>query len=230
MTIFCNATLRPQWHFSGDYKYRFVDGVNQPAKKNILSIANIVTFEATHKFWGMEDWRKCCMERTRWTISKSFPAGVDVMSRCSFPIYFCASTSSCCCIVVASSPSLMIIFSFSYIFCTSSSSSRCSAKVIWVSLEIAVLSSCGIEMEIAAYHPWRELIYHLFRTDFLQSIFDLILSVRFKKLSSWCSNNAAIGSSLSVAGEHPYVPSYPDSVPRLLHVDAFPRRYEYLWI
>ena len=34
-------------------------------------------------------------------------------------------------------------------------------------LEIAALSSGGLEMAIAAYHSWGELIYHLFGTDFL---------------------------------------------------------------
>ena len=34
------------------------------AKKNILSIAKVVTFEATPKLWGMEYLRKWCKERT----------------------------------------------------------------------------------------------------------------------------------------------------------------------
>ena len=34
-------------------------------KKNILSIAKVVNFEATPKFWGMEDLRKRRKERTR---------------------------------------------------------------------------------------------------------------------------------------------------------------------
>ena len=58
----------------------------QSAKKNILSIAKVVTFEATPKFWGMEDWIKWCKERTHQTISKDFPVGVDFMDRCSFSI------------------------------------------------------------------------------------------------------------------------------------------------
>ena len=59
-------------------------------------------------------------------------------------------------------------------------------------------------MEITAYHSWRGLIYHLFRTDLLRSIFDLFLSISFDKLFSWCFNNKAIIASLSVAGEHIY--------------------------
>ena len=171
------------------------------AKKNILSIAKVVNFEATPKFWGMEDLRKWCKERTRWTRSKAFPVGIDVMFHCSFFINFCASYSSCCCIIVVKYPSLIIIWSFFSRFCTSSSSSRCSAKAIWVYLEIAVLSSGGLDMEITAYNSWRELIYHFFGTDLLQSIFDLFLSVSFKKLSSWFCNNEAMIASLLVAGQ-----------------------------
>ena len=59
------------------------------AKKNILSIARVFTFEAIPKFWGMEYWRKWCKERTCWTISKAYPVGVDAMARCSFSINFC---------------------------------------------------------------------------------------------------------------------------------------------
>ena len=103
---------------------------------------------------------------------------------------------------VAKLPSLIIICSFFYRFCTSSSSSRWSAKVSCIYLEISALSSGGIDMSIAVYHSWRELIYHLFRTDLLRSIFDLFLSVIFEILSSWCCNNVAMIVSLSVAGEH----------------------------
>ena len=72
----------------------------QSAKKNILSIAKVVTFEATPKFWGIEELRKRCKERTCWTRTKAFPVGVDVMVHCSFSIDFCASSSSCYCIIV----------------------------------------------------------------------------------------------------------------------------------
>ena len=142
------------------------------AKKNIPSISKVVTFEATPKFWGMEEWIKRCNKSTRWTISKSFPVKVDVMARCSFSIDFCASSSSYCCIIVAKLPSLMIIYSFFSRLCISSSSSCCNAKAIWASLEIAALSSSGLDMAIAVYHSWGELIYHLFGTDFLRYIFD----------------------------------------------------------
>ena len=122
------------------------------AKKNILSIAKVVTFEVTPKFWGIEDWRKRCKERKLWMRGKSSPVGVDVVARYYFSIYFCASSSSCCCIIVASSPSIMIICSFSSILYTSSSSSRCSAKASWESLG--------------------DLIYHFFGSDLLRFIFD----------------------------------------------------------
>ena len=102
--------------------------------------------------WELEDWKKRCKERTRWTISKAFPVVINVMARYSFSIDFCASSSSWCCIIVASSTSLVIICSFSSILCTSSSSSRCSAKAIWASMG--------------------QLIYHLLGTDFLRSIFE----------------------------------------------------------
>ena len=96
----------------------------------------------------------------------------------------------------------MIICSFFSRFCTSSPSSRCSAKARWVSLEIAALSSGGIDMEIAAYHSWGELIYHLFGTYLLQSIFDLFSTVSFEKFSSLCCINAAGIAPLLVAGQH----------------------------
>ena len=124
------------------------------------------------------------------------------MTCCSFSINFCASSSSWCCIILEKPPSLIIICSFYSGLYTSSSSSHCSAKVIWVSLEIATLPYGGIEMEIDAYHSWRELIYHLFRTDLLQSIFDLFSSVSFENLLSWCCNNVAMIVSSSVSGEH----------------------------
>ena len=88
------------------------------AKKNILSVAKVVTFEGTPKFWCMEYWRKCCKERTRWLRSKDFPVGVDDMAHRSFSIDFCTLSSSCCCIIVAKLPSLMIMFSFFSRFCT----------------------------------------------------------------------------------------------------------------
>ena len=71
---------------------------------------------------------------------------------CYFSINLRALSSSCCCIIVASSTSLIIICYLSSRLCTSSSSSCCSSKASWASLG--------------------ELIYHLFGTDFLQSIFD----------------------------------------------------------
>ena len=124
----------------------------RPAKKYILSITKVVNFEATSKFWGIEDLRKRCKERTLWKRSKPFPVGVDVVARYYFSIYFCASSSSCCCIIVARYQSLMIICSFSSIFCTLYSSSRWSAKARWEYMG--------------------ELIYHFFGTYFLRSIFD----------------------------------------------------------
>ena len=57
-------------------------------------------------------------------------------------------------------------------------------------------------MAIAAYHSWGELIYHLFVTDLLRSIFNLFSTVSFKKLSSSCCNNAARIALFSVAGEY----------------------------
>ena len=100
----------------------------------------------------MEDWRKRYKERTIWTRSKSIPFGVDVLARFFFSVNFWASSSSCCYIMMEILPSLMIICSFFSIFCTSSSSIRCSPKASWASLG--------------------ELIYHLFGTDLLRSIFD----------------------------------------------------------
>ena len=120
----------------------------------------------------MEYWRNWRKKRTGITRIKSFPVGVDVMSHCFFSVDFWDSYSSCCCIIVANSPSLIIIFSFFYIFCTFSSSSCCSSKASWGYLEIVGLSSGGIDMAIAAYHSWGDLIYYFFGTDLLQSIFD----------------------------------------------------------
>ena len=121
-------------------------------EENVLSISKVVTFEATPKFWGIEDWRKGRKDRTLWTIIKDFPVVIDGMARYSFSIGFCGLSSSCCYKIVASSPSLGIICSFSPMFCTSSSSSFCSVKVSWAYLG--------------------ELIQHLFGTDLLRSIFD----------------------------------------------------------
>ena len=118
---------------------------------------------------------------TRWTIAKALPVGVDDMSWCSFSINFCDLYYYCCFIILAKSLSLIIICSFFSRFCTLSSSSCCSAKVIWVSLEISVLSSGRLETVIADYHSWRELIYHLFGTDLLRFTFDLFLYASFKK-------------------------------------------------
>ena len=78
----------------------------------------------------------------------------------------------------------------------------CSAKAIWVSLEISLLSSSGLEMEIATYHSWGELIYHLLGTDLLRSIFNLFSTICFEKLSSsWCKNTARI-AFFTVGGQH----------------------------
>ena len=71
----------------------------QSAKKK-LSIAKVVTFEATPKLWGMGDWRIRCKKRTRWTRSKAFPVGIYVMAHYYFSIHFCTSSSSCCCIIL----------------------------------------------------------------------------------------------------------------------------------
>ena len=159
----------------------------QSAKKNILSVARVVTFEATPKFWGMEDWIKWCKERTRWMRIKAFPVGVDYMAWCTLSIDLCALSSSSCCTIVANLPSLMIICSFFSRFCTSSFSSHCSSKPSWESLEISVLSSGGIDMAIAAYNSWGELIYHLFGTDLLRSIFILF----WPSVSKSCPHCAA---------------------------------------
>ena len=115
------------------------------------------------------------------------PVGVDVMASCSFSIYFCASSSSCCCIIVSSSPSLIIIFSFFFRFYTSSSSSRFSSNASWASLEISALYSGGIEMEIADYHSWVEMIYHLFGTDFCS----LFLTYFWPSVLNSCTTGAA---------------------------------------
>ena len=123
--------------------------IKQPAKKNILSISRVVTFEATSKFGGMEDLRKWCKERTRWTRSKALLVGVDVMARCSLSIDFCDLYSYWCCVIVVSLTYLIIICSFSSRFCTSSSSIHCSTNASLASLEIVTLSSGGIYMKIA---------------------------------------------------------------------------------
>ena len=93
------------------------------------------------------------------------------MAHCSFSINLCTSSSSFCCIIVANSSSLVIICSFLSRFCALSSSSCCSAKTRWAYMGISVLSSSGIEIVITACHYWWELIYHLFGTDLLRSIF-----------------------------------------------------------
>ena len=169
-------------------------------EENILSVAKVVIFEATPQFWGMEHWRKWCKEKTRWMRSKAFPVGVDDMAHCSFPINFCALSSSWCYLIVANLPSLMIMSFFLSRFCTSSSSSYCSAKASWASLDIAELSSDGLEMAIAAYNPWGELINHLFRTDLLISIFVLFSAISFENLSLLSCINAARIASFLVAG------------------------------
>ena len=168
-------------------------------KKNILSVAKVVTFEATLKFCDMEYWRKWCKERTRWTTSKAFPVSVDVMERCSFSVYFWSLSSYCCCIIVASFPYLMSICSFSSIFCTSISSSRCSFKVIWSSLEIAELSSGGIETEIVPIIPEESS-----STICLERIFcDIFLTDSSENLSSLrCNNTARIASLLVACQNH----------------------------
>ena len=137
-----------------------------------MSIAMVVIFEETPKFWGMEDWRKSCKERTRWTRSKAFPVSVDVVACYSFFINFCAFSSSWCCRIVASSPPLMIICSFYFILFTSSSSSRCSAK--------ASSASLG------------ELISHFFGTDMLQSIFDRQFRKKILLVLQQCSKDFVV--------------------------------------
>ena len=94
------------------------------------------------------------------------------MSWCSLFINFCAYSSFCCYIIVASLPSFTIFCSFFSRFCTSSSSSPCSAKARWASLEISALYSGGIDTAITVYNYLGDLIYHLFGTDLLRSIFD----------------------------------------------------------
>ena len=138
------------------------------AKKNLLFISKVVTFEAIPKFWGTVERIKWCKKSTRWTRSRSLPIGFDVMDRC----YFSISSSSCCCIIVENLTLLMIICSFLSISCTYSYLSCCSAKASWAYLDITALSSGVIDIAIAAYHSWGELIYHLFGTYFLQYIFD----------------------------------------------------------
>ena len=179
-------TLHPQWIFlatiNTDCRWS-----KWSAKKNVLSIAKVVNFEATTNFWGMEDWRKRCKERTRWTRSKDLPVGVDVLARYYFSINFWASSSSCCCIIVASSPSLMIICSLSSRFCTSSYPSRCRAKAIWASLG--------------------ELIYHLFGTDLLRSISDRQFRKFVLLVLQQCSEDCVVigGSSKPFVDRWPYM-------------------------
>ena len=98
---------------------------------------------------------------------------------------------------MAKSPSFIIICSFFYRLCTLSSSSCCSAKASWEYLKMSTLSSGGLEMSIADYHSWGELIYHLFLTYVLRSIFNLFLTVSFEKLSSSCYNNCVVFSGRS---------------------------------
>ena len=57
-------------------------------------------------------------------------------------------------------------------------------------------------MAIDAYNSCGDLIYHLFGTDLLRFIFDLILTVSFEKLSSLCCNNTESIVSSSLAGQH----------------------------
>ena len=155
-------------------------------KRNVLSIAKVVTFEATAKFWGMGDWRKRRTERTHWTRSKAFPVGVDVLDGYSFSTDFCASSSSCCYIIVESLPSLMITCFFSSRFCTSYYSSRCSAKASWASLG--------------------ELIYHLFGTDLLRSIFNCQFRKVVLLMLQQCSEDCVIidGRSKPFVDRWPY--------------------------
>ena len=134
--------------------------------------------------------------------SKSFPVDVYDMACCSFSIDLFTFSSSCCCIIVTNSPSVMIMFSILSRFYTSSSSIHWSAKASWVSLYIAVFSSVGLKMAIAAYNSWGEIIYHFFGTDLLRSIFVLFSAVSFEKLSSLWYINAERIASLSVADQH----------------------------
>ena len=150
----------------------------------------------------MKYWRKWCKERTRWMRIKSLPVSIDNMTRCYFSINFYALSSSCCCIILAKLLSLMIMFFFFSRFCILYSISYCIAKASRAYLEIAALFSGGLEMEIGAYNSWGELIYRLFGTDLLRSIFVLFSAVRFENLSSLGCNNAARIASLLVAGQH----------------------------
>ena len=123
----------------------------QSAKKNILSIAKVVTLQVKPKFWVMEYWSKWCKERTRKTISIDLPVGVDVMARCYFSIYLWSSSSSWCCIILASFPSLMIICSFSSrLFVTVKfeklSSSCCNNVARIASLSVAVWNPSLIDV------------------------------------------------------------------------------------
>ena len=117
----------------------------------------------------------------------------------SFSIYFCALSSSLCCIILASSLSLILICYFSSRFCTSSSSSRCSTKSSWAYLEIAKLSSSGIEMEIVPI-IYEESWYTICSE---QSCCNIFSTVSFEKLSSSCCNNAAMIASLPAAVWNP---------------------------
>ena len=119
------------------------------------------------------------------------------MDRCSFSINFCSSSSSCCCIMSENSPSLMIICSFFSRFFTFYSSIWYRAKASWASLEIAALSSGELDMTIAAYHFWGELIYHLLRTYLLQSIFDRQFGKVFLVVLHQCRKDCVVIGSRS---------------------------------
>ena len=201
MKFLCNATLRPHQHFPETLKM-LVDGVNDPRRKTYSPLPMLILLRRhpSSRVWNTEEngARKGHAEReARPSLSALMPWPVFF-----FSINFCSSSSSWCCIIVAKSPSLMIIYSFFSRFCTSSSSSCCSANVSRASLKIAALSSGGLAMATSTYRYWGELIYHLFRTDLLKSIFGLFSTLSFEKLSSSCFNIAAIIASLSVAGEH----------------------------
>ena len=144
-----------------------------------------------------------------WTRSKAFSVSVDVIARYSFSVNFCASSSSCCCTIVTSSPSLMIVCSFSSRFCRSYSSSRISAKESWAYLG--------------------ELIYHLFGTYLLRSIFDRQFRKVFLLMLQQCSKDFVVISGRS----KPFVDRWPYMCVLAVWVDIglchWPRRWVFVF-
>ena len=115
----------------------------------------------------------------------------------SFSINFCASSSYFFCIIVEKYPYLMLICYFFSILFTSSSSSCCSAKTIWEYLEIFKLSSGVIE-------SWGWLIYHLFGTDFLLSIFNhqllKVVLLVLQQCSEYCIVISGMSTHFEISG------------------------------